>query len=401
MVTVTATTPNTLIQWQSFQVGAGQSVNFVLPSTASTVLNQILGSASFQGPVTPSAQVMFLQNGTVSGGSFASPFDLGNSALAALQLNRSRSGPSRAEERREGLAREIVARLADGQVVVLAPAREDVSTTPSGEVLVAAGRSIELADIHNPSLRVLIRASTGQALNVSQLLTRARSTGVFGVLLAQPRPTQRADTEPAQQRAGVRESRDVLDTLIAYLDDVASRIARLADPAPDLLPTAVASVVAPLPGPAAAPVQVASLAPAMAIAAEPAKPAVVAPVQDIELMESQVSSWQLAVAPIDTELMESQVRSWQLAAAPVDTELMESQVSSWQLAVAPAPAPVVVVAAKPADVAPSQSAAPSADKPMQLASAAPAETQRIFLPERRTTPPKLIRIEFKGGSFFM
>jgi len=445
-LTVTTSTPGALIQWQSFQVGAGQSVNFVLPNTLSTVLNQIIGNAAFAGPVTPLAQVMFMQNGHVSGAGLAA-LDLGNSVFAALKLNRAAAPP--ADDRREGLAREIVARLGDGQIVALAQTRDDVSTSASGEVFVAAGRSVELADINNPNLRVLVRAPAGRSLNVSQLLSRARSTGVFGVMLAQPRPTQRTDADPAHLIAGIRDNRDALDTLVAYLDGHAARIARLADPAPDLLPTVLAALQPSAP----APLQVASLAAAAAMlpANPPANPpaaiaAVPLPAQDIELMESRVSSWQLAVAPpavraaADIELMEAGVSasSWQLGAAaqPADIELMETRVASWQLAVAPVPAPpaldtelmeagvtswqlsvavAVAAAAAAAPVAPAAvfaaanpaanpAAVPApgpAEKPVQIASAAPGEAPRITLPERRTAPPKLIRIEFRGSSFFM
>jgi hypothetical protein len=132
----------------------------------------------------------------------------------------------------------------------------------------------------------------------------------------------------------------------------------------------------------------------------------VAEAADTELMEMRVTSWQLAMAaePSDTELMESRVTSWQLATAPApaqDLELMESRVTSWQLATAPVPTPVVVAVAAPAEPSAPVAARLSEEKPIQLASAAPGEPQRIILPERRITPPKLIRIEFKGGSFFM
>jgi filamentous hemagglutinin family protein len=360
-VTVTSTTPTALIQWQSFQVGVGQSVNFVLPNVpnaASTLLNQITGTAAFQGTVTPAAQVMFMQNGNVSGGGLTR-FDLGNSVFAALKLNR--SAASRAEERREGLAREIVARLAEGQVVALAQARDDVSTSAAGEVLVAAGHSVELADMNNPSLRVLIRAPAGAALNVSQLLARARSTGVFGAMLAQPRPTQRTDAEPARQLAATPEGRgdrDALDTLLAYLDGQAGRIALLADPAADSPAIALAAPPADVP----ASLQVASLAPSGVAQVQVIAAGIVTPApasaQDVELMESRVRSWQLATAvapapapaPADIELMESRVASWQLAVAvvsapqPADTELMEARVTSWQMAVAPVAVPA------PADI---------------------------------------------------
>ena len=387
-VTVNASTASTLIQWQSFQVGAGQSVNFVLPSASSRVLNQIIGNAGFQGTVTPSAQLMFMQNGMVSGGGIPN-MELGNTTLAALKLNPSMSGLSRGEERRDGLVREIVARLAAGQVVALAPAKGDASTTLSGDVVVAAGRSIELAEVNNPNLRVLIRAPEGRSLNVSELLSRARSTGVFGAMLAQPKLTRRADGEALQQLAGMREGHDLMDTLIAYLDDSAGRIAHIADPASDLLPTTVASAVLKT---TEQPVQVASLAPAMpslpALPRVPEAPAAavevpvaaLAVVQEVELMESLVTSWQLAMA----------------APEPADTELMESRVTSWQLAAAPVPATVAGVLAVDTDVQP-----PVFEKPVQLAVVGAGEAPRIILPERRTAPVKLLRIEFRGGSFFM
>ncbi len=55
VMTVTQTTAKMAADWQSFNIGAGNSVNFVQPSASSVALNRVLGSdvSVIQGNYSP------------------------------------------------------------------------------------------------------------------------------------------------------------------------------------------------------------------------------------------------------------------------------------------------------------------------------------------------------------
>jgi len=62
-MTVTQTTSKLAADWQSFSIGAGNSVNFVQPSASAVALNRVLGSdvSVIQGALNANGQV-FLVN---------------------------------------------------------------------------------------------------------------------------------------------------------------------------------------------------------------------------------------------------------------------------------------------------------------------------------------------------
>ena len=67
-VTVTTSTNNTIINWQSFSVGAGESTRFNQPSTSSTVLNRVTGpdTSSIAGSLSSNGHVYLVNpNGVV------------------------------------------------------------------------------------------------------------------------------------------------------------------------------------------------------------------------------------------------------------------------------------------------------------------------------------------------
>ena len=74
-----------------------------------------------------------------------------------------------------------------GQVLLIAPNVENtgIITAPNGEVILAAGRSVQLADPGNPQLRVLVSAPSDQALNLGQIIAQGGSIGMAGALVSQ------------------------------------------------------------------------------------------------------------------------------------------------------------------------------------------------------------------------
>jgi filamentous hemagglutinin family protein len=70
-MTITSQTSNTVINWQSFSIGTGQTANFVQPSTSSVVLNRVVGTepSTILGALTSNGQVFISNNNGFAFGS--------------------------------------------------------------------------------------------------------------------------------------------------------------------------------------------------------------------------------------------------------------------------------------------------------------------------------------------
>ncbi len=62
VMTITQTSPRMAMDWQSFSIGAGQSVRFVQPNAQAAALNRVLGSdvSTIQGQLSANGRVYLL-----------------------------------------------------------------------------------------------------------------------------------------------------------------------------------------------------------------------------------------------------------------------------------------------------------------------------------------------------
>jgi filamentous hemagglutinin family protein len=196
-MTITQTTSNVAINWQSFGIGAGQSVQFVQPGRQAIALNRvvgadpsvILGSLSANGQVflvNPNG-IMFGLGASVNvGGLVASTL---NTTDVDFMAGRYRfSGPSTAE-----LVNQGVLRAADGGYVALLGAHVNnrgTVTAQRGSVALAAGQAMTLDVLGDQLLNVHVEQGVAQALLRNGGLLQAdggqvlMSTQVAGNLLA-------------------------------------------------------------------------------------------------------------------------------------------------------------------------------------------------------------------------
>ncbi|PUE38400.1 filamentous hemagglutinin N-terminal domain-containing protein [Limnohabitans sp. Hippo3] len=149
---VNQTSHRAVVDWNSFNVGASASVNFVQPSANSTILNrvldanpsQIMGRINANGQVflTNASGIYFGKNATINVGAFtATTHSIGNDDFMAGRLNFSRNG-STGRVVNEG---HISADLG-GYVALLAPEvrNQGVVVAQAGTVALAAGEVFEL-----------------------------------------------------------------------------------------------------------------------------------------------------------------------------------------------------------------------------------------------------------------
>ncbi|PHV26856.1 hypothetical protein CSQ93_17705 [Janthinobacterium sp. BJB426] len=186
-------TPNTIINWQSFSIHAGEITRFIQQNGNSAVLNRITGQdpSKILGALESNGKVFLINpNGIVFGqgarvdvnGLVASSLGMTNEDFLAgkrqFTAGSVAGGVSNAGTINAGKG---------GQVLLIAPNVENtgIITAPNGEVILAAGRSVQLADPGNPQLRVLVSAPTDQALNLGQIIAQGGSIGMAGALVSQ------------------------------------------------------------------------------------------------------------------------------------------------------------------------------------------------------------------------
>ncbi len=157
VMTVNQTSQRMAIDWQSFNVGAGHTVNFVQPNAQATALNRVLGSdvSTIQGQINANGRVYLLNpNGILFtpsaqvnvGGLVASTLGMGNTDFMAG--NDRLAGDSTGTVINQGQIR-----TAQGGTVALVAARvtnQGAISAPSGSALLAAGRKVRL-DLGGPT----------------------------------------------------------------------------------------------------------------------------------------------------------------------------------------------------------------------------------------------------------
>lgn len=212
-------TPNTIINWQSFSVGAGEVTRFVQQSSASAVLNRILGQdpSRIFGALQSNGRVFLINpNGVMFGrdsrvdvaGLVASSLNLSNSDFLAGRNNFTAVAGAGAVSNAGSIATPF-----GGQVYLVAPNvnNSGIITSPQGEVMLAAGHAVQLVEAGNPSVHVVVSAPDNSALNLGQVIAQGGRIGIYGALVGQ-RGRLNADSAVVGENGKIvlRASRDTL-----------------------------------------------------------------------------------------------------------------------------------------------------------------------------------------------
>ncbi|MBL8480954.1 MAG: filamentous hemagglutinin N-terminal domain-containing protein, partial [Rhodocyclaceae bacterium] len=180
-----------ILNWQQFSIGAGEITRFVQPSAASSVLNRVVGQNPSQilGQLSSNGRVFLINpNGIVFGagarvdtaGLVASSLSLSDQDFLAGRL-RFAGADGAGAVRNFGRIE-----AAGGPLLLIAPEVENhgLIVNSGGEVVLAAGSRVEVADPHEPNLRVAIE-SGGSAVNLGQVLAPGGAIGMYGALARQ------------------------------------------------------------------------------------------------------------------------------------------------------------------------------------------------------------------------
>lgn len=207
--TVTQTSANAVINWQSFGIRAGESVQFIQPGSSSVTLNRvtggdpssILGSLSANGKIfiVNPAGVLFGSTASVNvGGLLASSLDIGNADFMAGDYKFSGSGSGSGTVSNAGR----ITAAEGGYVALLGQqvSNQGLISATMGSVVLAAGRAVTVQVGGDGLLNVavtqgamdalvnnggVIRADGGQVLMTTQAAGSLLSNAVNNTGLVQ------------------------------------------------------------------------------------------------------------------------------------------------------------------------------------------------------------------------
>ncbi|HEX8603170.1 MAG TPA: YDG domain-containing protein, partial [Pseudoduganella sp.] len=187
--------PNAVLDWQAFGIGARNSVHFAQQSAASQVLNRvvgndpsaILGSLSSNGGVwlvNPHG-VLFGSNARIDvGGLVASTLPISNEDFLAGRFRFDSGVLPGGQILNQGR----ITTSFGGRVWLMGDSvrNEGLVSSPGGNIVLAAGRSIELVDSGMPNVTVRVTAPDSQAVNLGTLLaSNGGSIDVHGGIVNQ------------------------------------------------------------------------------------------------------------------------------------------------------------------------------------------------------------------------
>ncbi len=182
-----------IINWKQFSIGVGESTQFIQPSSNSAVLNRVVGPDVSQllGQLKANGQVFLINpNGIVIGGGaridtnsfIASTLDMSDADFLAGKLHFF-EGSSAGRMQNNGL----ITAAPGGRIVLIAPDIENtgIIQAPDGQILLAAGRKLEIASMDLEGVTFEIQAPTDSVLNLGKLLAENGAVQAFAGSLRQ------------------------------------------------------------------------------------------------------------------------------------------------------------------------------------------------------------------------
>ncbi|MGE5468430.1 MAG: beta strand repeat-containing protein [Ignavibacteria bacterium] len=182
---------NAIVNWQKFAIDAGETVKFLQPSASSAVLNRVTGPdpSAIYGLLQSNGKVWLINPAGVmigpsgridTAGFVASTLDVANADFLAGRLLFQKAVATPGSVVNQG----VISTPSGGQVYLVAPEvrNEGGISAPNGEVLLAAGQSVRLADTGTPGVSVEVTGD-GTATNLGRVVAEAGRIGIAGLLV--------------------------------------------------------------------------------------------------------------------------------------------------------------------------------------------------------------------------
>ncbi|HTF15199.1 MAG TPA: filamentous hemagglutinin N-terminal domain-containing protein, partial [Burkholderiales bacterium] len=191
---------NAIINWQSFSIGASEITRFLQSSGSSAVLNRVVGAngvipqSVIDGVLASNGRVFLLNSSGIVIGATAR-IDVAGFVASSLNLSdqdflngrmRFTETPGAGAVSNAGVI-DTTSGGPGGRVFLVGPDVQNsgVIRSPQGEIVLAAGKSVELVSENSPFVTVRVVADAEQALNVGQLISDSGRIGMFGALVRQ------------------------------------------------------------------------------------------------------------------------------------------------------------------------------------------------------------------------
>ncbi len=218
---------NAILNWQSFNVAANESVRFNQPSASSSVLNRVLANepSALLGQLSSNGRVWLVNPAGIligpgaridTAGFVASTLNVRNEDFLAGKLNfQNTSGAGSVVNQGS------ISTPDGGSVYLVAPSvsNEGIISTPQGETILAAGQTVQLLDTATPGVKVEVTGAAGNVTNLGNIVADAGRVGMVGVLVRNSGNLNASSVVNEGGRIFLRASKD------AYVDKNANIIA--------------------------------------------------------------------------------------------------------------------------------------------------------------------------------
>lgn len=180
-------TPGAIIQWQGFSIGRGEATRFVQSSPASAVLNRVVGGdpSSILGQLSSNGRVYLINPSGIVFGS-GSVIDTAGLVASTLGLSDAdflagRHRFSAGERAGDIVNAGAIRATRGGEVMLIAPRIENsgIIEAPNGSILLAAGRSVNIAGPGLSGIRFEVQAPSDEVVNLGTLAADGGVVNVF------------------------------------------------------------------------------------------------------------------------------------------------------------------------------------------------------------------------------
>lgn len=187
--------PAAIINWNSFNIGVGETTRFIQQNAASAVLNRVTqpGASALLGNLESNGRVFLINpTGIIIGrdavvdtaGLVLSTLDISNEDFLAGRFEFS-GGPDSGDITNHG----YIKTAPGGEVILIAPSilnaplegneNSGLIETPGGELLLAAGYNISITSLDDPAISFEVSAPAGEVVNLGRLLAEGGTASII------------------------------------------------------------------------------------------------------------------------------------------------------------------------------------------------------------------------------
>jgi filamentous hemagglutinin family protein len=180
-----------IINWQQFNIGAGETTHFAQASASSSVLNRVLANdpSLIYGTLSSNGRVWLVNPAGILVGA-GGRVDVAGFVASTLNISNADFLAGRNLFVNDGTAQNVInqgeIRTPSGGSVYLIGSNvtnEGLIHTPNGETILAAGQTVSLIDSATPGVKVDITGAAGNATNLGTITADAGRIGIAGVIV--------------------------------------------------------------------------------------------------------------------------------------------------------------------------------------------------------------------------